>query len=170
MRFSIRNWRYALVHSDTSARGPYSKPFVCTIEWTGNTVDYDHFPRTHEVIFPLGQRLKTSSAGQIQDPVVTNPEELMAAALGTCLMLTFLAVCSKARINVVSYKDHPAATVEFVERRFRVTRVDLKPEVIIDGPVDAERLKIAMEKAHGNCIVSLSTKSEVIIEPVFKSA
>jgi hypothetical protein len=149
MRFSIRNWRYALVHSDTSARGPYSKPFVCTIEWTGNTVDYDHFPRTHEVIFPLGQRLKTSSA---------------------CLMLTFLAVCSKARINVVSYKDHPAATVEFVERRFRVTRVDLKPEVIIDGPVDAERLKIAMEKAHGNCIVSLSTKSEVIIEPVFKSA
>jgi organic hydroperoxide reductase OsmC/OhrA len=148
----------------------FDKPFTCTLEWAGNTIDYDNFPRTHEVTFPRGQRLMGSSAGQVQNPVVTNPEELLAAALGTCLMLTFLAVCSRGKINVVSYVDHPEATVELVERRFRVTKIVLRPEVTVEGEVLTQRLQTAIEKAHGNCIVSLSTRSEVLIQPVFRSA
>ena len=148
----------------------FSKPFVCTIEWAGNTQDYDSFPRVHTVSFPRGQKIKGSAAGHVQDPVVTNPEELLAAALGTCLMLTFLAVCSREKINVLSYVDHPEATVELIERRLRVTKIVLKPLVIIDGAVERERLDVAMQKAHGNCIVSLSVKSEVLIEPTFQSA
>ena len=147
----------------------YDRPFVCTIEWAGNTQDYDSFPRTHTVSFPRGQQIKGSSAGQRLDPVVTNPEELLAAALGTCLMLTFLAVCSKGKMNVLSYVDHPAATVELVDRRLRVTRILLRPEVTLEGDMDRERLDVAMQKAHGNCIISLSVKSEVLIEPVFHS-
>lgn len=148
----------------------YENPFTCTIAWSGNTIDYDNFPRTHEVTFPRGQRLLGSAAGHAQNPVVTNPEELLAAALGTCLMLTFLAVCSRAKINVFSYTDHPEATVELVERRFRVTKILLKPEVTVEGQVPADQLRTAIEKAHGNCIVSLSTKSEVIIQPTFHTA
>ncbi len=148
----------------------YENPFICKIEWSGNTQDYETFPRTHTVSFPRGQQIKGSSAGQALDPVVTNPEELLAAALGTCLMLTFLAVCSKAKMNVLSYVDQPAATVELVERRSRVTRIALKPHVLIEGPIDRERLDVAMQKAHANCIISLSVRSEVTIEPTFKSA
>ena len=148
---------------------PYAHPFSCTIEWSGNTIDYESFPRTHEVTFPRGQRLRGSSAGQVASPAVTNPEELLAAALGTCIMLTFLAVCSKAKMNVVTYRDRPEATVELVERRMRVTRIVLRPEVTVEGQVEPERMKTAMEKAHGNCIISLSTKSEVLIEPIFRS-
>jgi organic hydroperoxide reductase OsmC/OhrA len=148
----------------------YSSPFTCRIEWSGNTQDYDTFPRTHTVSFPRGQQIRGSSAGQALDPVVTNPQELLAAALGTCLMLTFLAVCSKGRINVLSYVDQPTATVELIEHRNRVTRITLRPRVTIDGPADHERLEVAMQKAHGNCIVSLSVKSEVTIEPMFLSA
>ena len=146
----------------------YANPFICRIEWSGDTLDYESFPRTHEVTFPRGQKILGSSAGQALNPVVTNPEELLAAALGTCLMLTFLAVCSRARINVLSYVDTPAATVELVERRFRFTKIVLKPKVTILGEVELERLSTAFEKAHGNCIVSLSTKSEVVIEPEFR--
>jgi len=71
---------------------------------------------------------------------------------------------------VVSYVDHPEATVELVERRFRVTKIVLRPEVTVKGEVLTDRLQTAIEKAHGNCIVSLSTKSEVLIQPVFRSA
>ncbi len=148
----------------------HSAPYICKIEWSGNTQDYETFPRTHTVSFPRGQQIKGSAAGLVQDPVVTNPEELLAAALGTCLMLTFLAVCSKAKMNVVSYVDQPAATVELVERRNRVTRIALRPHVLLEGPVDRERLDVAMQKAHANCIISLSIKSDVTIEPVFQSA
>jgi organic hydroperoxide reductase OsmC/OhrA len=148
----------------------YDKPFVCRIEWSGNTQDYETFPRTHTVSFPRGQKIRGSSAGQILDPVVTNPEELLAAALGTCLMVTFLAVCSKSRINVLSYVDQPEATVELMERRYRVTKIALKPEVTLEGQVDRERLDTAIQKAHGNCIISLSVKSDVTIEPTFQSA
>ena len=149
---------------------PYANPFRCTIRWKGNTVDYDSFPRIHEVTFPQGQVLKGSSAAQMHHPVVTNPEELLAAALGTCMMLTFLAVCSKVKVNVVSYTDEPEATVELIERRHRVTRIVLHPEVVVVGTPDEALLKTAMDKAHGNCIISLSTKADVHIEPVFRSA
>ncbi len=146
----------------------YDKPFTCTVEWSGDTVDYDNFSRTHQVTFPRGQKLIESSAGQALDPTVTNPEELFAASLGTCLMLTFLAVCSRGRINVRSYVDNPEAIVEFVDRRNRVTKVILHPEITVEGEVPVDRLNTAFEKAHGNCIISVSTKAEVIMKPVFR--
>lgn len=148
----------------------YLNPFTCAIEWSGDTTDYDTFPRTHQVKFPRGQKINGSTPGQAYDATVTNPEELLAAALGTCMMLTFLAVCSRAKINVVSYKDHPQAIVELEERRLRVTRIILEPEVSVQSPAEREWLHTAMEKAHGNCIVALSVRSEVLIRPVFQTA
>ena len=151
-------------------------PFVdttlhqCEVKWQGNTLEYDHFSYVHQIIFPGGQSVLGNIHKQEPGALNTNPEELFAAAVGTCMMMTMLAVCSKSKINVVAYHDHPEATLEFVERRFRVTKVTLRPQITIDGQIEPERLKSLFEKAHANCFVSLSIKSKVVIEPSYLSA
>jgi organic hydroperoxide reductase OsmC/OhrA len=141
--------------------------FGCELHWQGNNADYDTFPRVHELVFPHGQRVKAGGAHQIQDPEQTNPEELFAAAVASCMMMTILAVFSKSRIPVTAYDDKPEALLEFVERRFKVTRVTLRPRIVVGAEIDREKFDNLIQKAHANCFISLSVKSEVVVEPTF---
>jgi organic hydroperoxide reductase OsmC/OhrA len=147
---------------------PEKSSFTCNIVWQGaNNQDFEHFTRAHDIRFPLGQKLIGAGAHVVNTPEQTNPEELFAAAVATCMMMTILAVLSKAQIPVVSYEDQPVADLELVERRFRVTRVTLRPIIGIQGPIDVEKLTNLVQKSHANCFVTLSVKSEVIVEPTW---
>jgi organic hydroperoxide reductase OsmC/OhrA len=139
----------------------------CTIDWTGDNREYETFSRVMNVGFPAGVQIRAGGAHKIQDPLQTNPEELFAAAVGACMMMTILAVFSKAQIPVVSYEDQPEALLEFADRRFRVTRVTLRPRIVLKASADEARLKSLIEKSHANCIITLSVKSEVVVEPTF---
>jgi organic hydroperoxide reductase OsmC/OhrA len=143
--------------------------FTAHAEWNGNVENYDAFVRELGTTFPGGQHLRVSSFKEGRQTGASNPEELFAAAQSACLMLTFLAVCSKSRVPVVSYVDDPEALLEFVDRRYRVTQITLRPKVKVRGPIDEPKLKTLFEKAHGNCFIALSVKCEVIIEPTFES-
>lgn len=142
---------------------------VAEIHWRGSNADYDGFSRLHEVTFPGGQKVQSGGAHNIQSSTQTNPEELLAAAVGSCMMMTILAVFSKSRITVLSYDDKPEALLDFVERRFRVTRVTLRPRIVIQGPFEQEKLDTLVQKSHANCFIGLSVKSDVIVEPTFVS-
>ena len=136
----------------------------------GNNEDYDSFDRRHRVHFEQGQELLVGAAHKIQDPSQTNPEELLAASVGCCMMMTILAVFSRSRIPIVSYDDHPEALLELVDRRYRITRVTLRPRIIHRGPADAQKLTALIEKSHANCFITLSVKSDVVLEPTFVQA
>jgi organic hydroperoxide reductase OsmC/OhrA len=142
---------------------------VCEIHWRGDNGDYDHFSRLHEVAFPGGQRVQSGAASKVQATAQTNPEELLAAAVGSCMMMTILAVFSKSKITVTSYADKTEALLEFAERRFRVTRVTLRPRIGIRGEIETEKLLNLIQKAHANCFITLSVKAEVVVEPTFVS-
>jgi organic hydroperoxide reductase OsmC/OhrA len=141
--------------------------YSCKIRWQGDNRDYETFLRVMDVALPGGAKLKAGGAHKIQDLEQTNPEELFAASVGTCMMMTILAVFSKAQIVVTSYEDSPEALLEFVDRRFRVTKVTLRPRIKLTARVDEEKLKSLVEKSHANCFVTLSVKSEVLVEPVW---
>jgi len=142
---------------------------VCEIHWQGDTTDFDHFPRLNEIVFPGGQKVNSGSALNAQSPAHTNPEELFAAAVGSCMAMTILAVFSKAKIVVLSYDDKAEALLEFVERRFKVTRVTLRPRMVIQGEIEHEKLENLIAKAHANCFITLSVRAEVVVEPTFVS-
>ncbi len=149
-----------------------SSTHYCKISWVGETKDYENFSRVHQVRFPRGQSVASANIAQSKssDAMPTNPEELLAASVGCCMMLTFLAVASKAQLVVTEYQDEPEALVEFVDRRNRVTRVTLKPEVRFAGTVPDEQFQLLFSKAHANCLITLSVKSEVIVLPTNLSA
>lgn len=149
---------------------PEHSIFTCAIRWRGDNRDYDTFARRHDITFPAGLEAIGGGAHKIEAPRQTNPEELFAASVATCMMMTILAVFSRSKIAITAYEDTPEASLDLVERRFRVTRVTLRPRITVDGDIDPAKFENLISKSHANCFISLSVSSEVIVEPTFVRA
>lgn len=139
------------------------------VEWRRATpdFDYDTYDRTHTIALEGGQALQGSSAPDYKgNPAHANPEELLAASLASCHMLTFLAVAAKSRLVVDAYEDHAEATLEKnADGRMAVTKVVLRPKVTFAGePPSPEKLRGLHDKAHKNCMIASSVKCEVVVE------
>ncbi len=140
------------------------------LSWTRRTesFSYEEFDRTHFVKFAGGIVVKASSAPEFfGNADHANPEELYLAALSSCHMLTFLAIAAKSRIIVEDYRDHAEAILEKTEQGFWVKEIILNPMVTFyDEPKPSlEKLRSLHEKAHKNCFISNSIKTDVKIEP-----
>ncbi|MBP7284834.1 MAG: OsmC family protein [Leptospiraceae bacterium] len=140
-----------------------------TIEWKNTKSDfiYESYERTYKVFYEGGQTiLGSSTKATFGDDQYANPEELLASAVSSCHMLTFLAVASKKKKNVLEYIDNATAVLEKGESgKLVVTKVFLRPKVKLEGEITKEELDKIHEAAHRNCFIGLSIKSEVIIEP-----
>lgn len=129
---------------------------------------YEQYDRTHQVSYPGGVVHSASSApeflGKAEYP---NPEELLAAALSSCHMLTFLAVAAKSRLIVDSYVDEAVAILhKNAGGKLAVTKTILNPKVSFakETPVSPEKLKELHEKAHRNCFIANSVSCEVQVQ------
>jgi len=145
--------------------------YKATVNWKRETPDfnYDTFDRTHRIDFAGGIQCQASSAPEFQGKAnLVNPEELLASALASCHMLTFLAVASKSRINVKSYTDQAVATLDKNgEGKMCVTKITLHPKVVFDTaePVSVEKINELHAKAHKHCFIANSIAAKVVIEP-----
>jgi organic hydroperoxide reductase OsmC/OhrA len=99
------------------------------------------------------------------DPDLLNPEQLLLAAASSCQMLSFLAIAGRARIDVVSYIDDAEALMPEDDKPVRITEIVLRPRIVIAGDVAEERLRRYIHRAHEECYVANSVKSEITIEP-----
>lgn len=139
------------------------------VEWRRATpdFDYDTYDRTHTVGFEGGQSLQGSSAPDYKGLAAhANPEELLAAALASCHMLTFLAIAAKSRLVVDAYEDQAEALLgKNAAGKMAVTKVVLRPKVTFAGePPAAEKLRDLHDKAHRNCFIANSVACEVTVE------
>lgn len=129
---------------------------------------YEEYPRTHQVTFGTGTAMTVSAAHEYRgDPALPNPEELLVAALSSCHMLTFLAVCAKKKLVVDRYED---AAVGVLERppgkRMQVTKVTLRPRVTFAPGVTVDEALLAElhHQAHLGCFIANSVTTEVVVE------
>lgn len=135
---------------------------------TGNDFVYESFDRSHLVSFPGGEVLKASSAPEYAGKKeLANPEELLAATLSSCHMLTFLAVAAKSRLHVESYEDEAIATLDKnPEGKLAVTHIRLSPKAKFKGETPSpEKLQELHAKAHRNCFIANSLACKMAIEP-----
>lgn len=142
-----------------------------SVQWRRNTDSfaYDVYDRTHELRFEGGQVLSGSAApeylGQAQ---YANPEEMLAAALASCHMLTFLAIAAKSRWVVDEYADQAEAILEKDANGILcVTKVVLRPRIAFGGATQPDPTKVQEmhEKAHKHCFIANSVSCEVRVEP-----
>ena len=142
------------------------------IRWKRANADftYDTYNRAHEIAFKDGAVvLAASSAPDFKgEDDRVNPEEAFVAALSSCHMLTFLALCARKRLTVDAYEDE---AVGFLDRgpsgKLWMARVVLRPRVRFgDGTaVDEATLADLHHKSHENCFIANSVTTNVSVEP-----
>lgn len=141
-----------------------------TTHWSRTSPDfaYDTYPREHTVEL-AGKSVEASATVEYKGSADrTNPEELLVAALSSCHMLTFLAICAKKSLVVDRYDDESEGHLEKgPDGKFWVTRVTLRPRVVFaEGTtVDAATLTRLHESAHRGCFIASSVKTDVTVEP-----
>ncbi len=141
------------------------------VEWSRATPDFvpDTYDRSHAVRFGGGQAVEGSAAPDYRgDPARVNPEELLAASLASCHMLTFLAVAAKSRLVVDGYSDEAVATLEKgADGKLAITRVLLRPRVTFASPAPGpEKVRELHDRAHRGCMIAASVRCAVTIDPV----
>ena len=137
---------------------------------TSDTFTYDTYNRAHEVTFKQGAIVLAGSAAPAfrGDAERVDPEEAFVASLSACHMLTFLAICARKRITVDAYEDDAVGTLEKnAAGKLAVTRVTLRPRVTFapGTTADERTLSEIHHRAHEDCFVANSVKTDVTVEP-----
>lgn len=123
------------------------------------------FSREHQIQF---QPQVSVVAGGANNDFGADPEQLLAAALASCHMQTFLMLAAKKRLQVESYQDQVVAVVEPREDgKMWVSHIQLTPlaKFVGDKQPDEATVQAMHEKAHQHCFIANSIKSEVTVNP-----
>lgn len=139
------------------------------IHWTRQTgsFGYSEYNRNHSWIFPNGTEIAASAAEQfLGDPGRVDPEEAYVAAISSCHMLTFLAICARKGITVNSYRDHAVGYMEKNGRgKLSITRVSLRPVIVFgnDAP-DPHLVEQLHHLSHEECFIASSVNTDIVVE------
>ena len=141
-----------------------SHTYRTTLEWTEKRHGIAH----------AGERPAISVGAPPEfggDEFAWSPEHLCVASLNTCLMLTFVAVAQNSKVPFVSYAASAEGILEKVEGRGMViTRIVVRPQIVVPADVDAARVEQLVRMAKRNCFISNSLTAEVVVEPEITTA
>jgi organic hydroperoxide reductase OsmC/OhrA len=141
------------------------------LSWHGSTgVGYDAYQRTHRVVVPPadGELVLSSDPAFLGDASLPNPEQLLLAAASSCQLLSFLAMAASSRIDVLAYQDDAEAVMPEDQKPMRITRVTLRPRIVVAAGTDLERVGRLVARAHDACFIANSLSSEVVVEPTIE--
>lgn len=150
--------------------------YTATIAWErGEHAFTDkRYSRAHTWTFDGGVQVPASSSPHTvplphSSASAVDPEEAFVASLSSCHMLWFLAIAAQEGFCVDSYADEAVGLMDKdASGRVAITRVTLRPQTRFSGerlPSEAE-LRDMHHKAHEECFIANSVKSEVRCEPV----
>ncbi|MFL6245719.1 MAG: OsmC family protein [Thermoanaerobaculia bacterium] len=141
--------------------------------WDGNLGDgtstYAGYGRGHRILIDGKPELRGSADPMFRGEADThNPEDLFLAAVSSCHMLSYLALCARNSINVLDYRDDATGELVFDARGGgKFETVTLRPIVTIANAADNDRAMELHDKAHelcyiaGSCSVPIHHQAEI---------
>lgn len=148
--------------------------FTSHLTWTGAakgpTADPATFSRDLEVSVDAMTLPMSSAPGYRGDPSRANPEQLFVASLSACQALTYLFLAAKNGVPVVGYTDDAEGRLGIADGRIRMSRMTLRPRIILEAGADENRARELVAKAHEGCFVANSISIPVEIAPIFAFA
>jgi len=147
--------------------------YRCRLGWNGSTgVGYEDYDRGHRVSAPPARPELELSGDRAfgGDPERLNPEALLVVAASSCQLLSFLAICARARIDIVDYSDEATGVMPSDDKPMRITAIELRPRIVVAGEVAEERIRRYVSLAHEQCYVANSLRTEVTVEPEIRFA
>jgi organic hydroperoxide reductase OsmC/OhrA len=150
--------------------------YKSTVVWRrdGAVFTDNRYSRGHRWLFDGGVEVPASSSPKVV-PVplsveaAVDPEEAFVASLSSCHMLWFLFIAAKRGFVIDSYRDEAVGVMaKDAASKLAMTTVTLHPETHFSGErLPANDELIAMHhKAHEECYIANSVKTEVKCEPV----
>ena len=148
--------------------------YTATTVWTRGDQPFSDkkYSRRHEIHFDGGHVMPASSSPlsvrvPFSDPAAVDPEEGFVASISSCHMLWFLDIACRAGWVVDSYRDDAVGVMDRnAQGHMAVTLVTLRPAVRFNGKQPtADELKHLHHRAHEECFIANSVKSEVRCEP-----
>ena len=145
---------------------PRDHHYAARLVWTGGvaggTSNYASYSREYAITIAGKPPLKGSSDPQFRgDPALYNPEDLLVAALSACHMLTYLAICARRRITVLSYEDEASGTMVLEGGGGHFTEVTLRPVVRVAAGTDLAVAEATHDQAHRECFIASSVNFPV---------
>jgi organic hydroperoxide reductase OsmC/OhrA len=142
--------------------------YTVSSRWRGATgAGYEAYDRSHEVeATPGGVTLAVSGDPAFRgDATLLNPEQLLMMAASSCQLLSFLAVAARARIDVIEYRDDAEGEMPEDHPPMRITRITLRPQIVVREDVSEARVRHLVEVAHRECFIANSLTTDVVVEP-----
>jgi organic hydroperoxide reductase OsmC/OhrA len=139
--------------------------------WDGNlgtgTTSYTGYGRKYRLQIDGKPELTGSADPMFRgDANVYNPEDLFVAALSSCHLLSYLALCARTKINVIAYEDHASGTLLLrPDGGGMFESVILRPIVTLATGSDAKKAMELHEQAQDLCFIAASVKIPVLHEP-----
>jgi organic hydroperoxide reductase OsmC/OhrA len=130
------------------------------------------YSRVHQISFHGGLTVPGTAGPANVNPRYSmdgamDPEQAFVASLSACHMLWFLDLATRAGFVAASYRDEADGTLApGPDGKQTMTRVTLRPRIDWTGAAPtAEALADLHHRAHEECFIANSVKSEVVIEP-----
>ena len=135
----------------------------------------NRYSRRHLLRFDGGTEVPASSSPHsvplpMSDAAAVDPEEGFVASIASCHMLWFLSLAAQQRYVVDHYRDMAQGVMtKNAAGKLWVSTVTLRPEVRFTGEhqPSREQLLHLHHRAHDECFIANSVKSEVRCEPVW---
>jgi organic hydroperoxide reductase OsmC/OhrA len=105
------------------------------------------------------------------DPDRISPEEMFISSVASCLMLTYIHLCGRHGLTIISYRDEPKANIT-IDRtgRGKFESIYLKPLINFQEQESDVYYGLAIRlvrEAEANCFLSASISADLKIEPNF---
>ncbi len=141
--------------------------YRATLAWEGSTGGgYSAYPRAHDgAVPPATEGFALSADPHFRgDATRANPEQLLVLAASSCQLLSFLHVAATAKLDVLDYTDDAEGVMPGDVQPMRLTRITLRPRVLVAAGSDVSRFEALMDQAHQSCFIANSLNTEVVVE------
>jgi organic hydroperoxide reductase OsmC/OhrA len=154
--------------SETTEPEGHVHHYHAACHWAGDTaMGYESFDRVHTSSAPPAstELMLSADPAFLGHPQKLNPEQLLLMSASSCQLLSFLAIAARARVQVLEYDDHAEAEMPEDNKPMRLTKLILRPRIVVGPGVKEERILKLTEMAHKQCYISNSLSTEILVEP-----
>jgi organic hydroperoxide reductase OsmC/OhrA len=160
--------------AETTAGRKNAHDYKAHLVWDGNlgtgTTSYQGYGRKYRLEIDGKPDIIGSADPMFRgDANAYNPEDLFVAALSSCHMLSYLALCARTHVNVIAYEDNAVGTLRLTPNGGGIFEgVTLRPVVTLGPGSDEKKAMELHEQAHDLCFIAASVKIPVLHEPTVK--
>ncbi len=97
---------------------------------------------------------------------IWSPEHLLVASAASCYMTSLLAIAGMSKLDLLGLEVPATGRLERGDDRlYSITRIDLRPCLVIADEKDREKAERLAHKADHICLITRSLRSEISVTP-----